>query len=90
MQVNSDLFTLIFIFSVDHAPLSKGLLVLTGTASFFNILFASSTKHFLPNNPWIQIACNSKVLVNIDCFIYNSNRKMLVMGNIENSGGLGN
>lgn len=58
-------YTVILLFFLDHAPLSKGLLVLTGTASFFNILFASSTKHFLPNNPWIQIAHSSKVLVNI-------------------------
>jgi len=52
---------------------------LTGTASIFNILFASSNKHFLPNNPWIQIASNSKVLDNIVCFIYNRDWKMEVI-----------
>lgn len=48
-------------FLLDHAPFSKGLLVLTGTASFFNILFVSSTRHFFSSNPWIQIVHNSKV-----------------------------
>ena len=46
----------------DHAPLSKGLLVLTGTASLFNILLSSSTRHFFPNIQWIQVVRNSKVM----------------------------
>ena len=46
----------------DHAPLSKGLLVLTGTASLFNILLSSSTRHFFPNTQWIQVVRNSKVM----------------------------
>ena len=51
----------VYFFLLDHAPFSKGLLVLTGTASFFNILFASSTRHLFSSNPWIQIVHNSKV-----------------------------
>ncbi|KAL9965898.1 hypothetical protein ACROYT_G029756 [Oculina patagonica] len=63
-----------------HAPLSKGLLVLTGTASFFNILLASSTKHFLPNNPWIQIARNSKLWQVLSSTLYYSSTRNLICG----------
>lgn len=63
-----------------HAPLSKGLLVLTGTASIFNILFASSNKHFLPNNPWIQIARNSKLWQVLSSSLYYSSARNLICG----------
>ncbi|KAK2566581.1 hypothetical protein P5673_009213 [Acropora cervicornis] len=43
-----------------HAPISKGLLALTGTASLINILFSSSTKNFLPNFTWSQLIRNTK------------------------------
>lgn len=63
-----------------HAPFSKGLLVLTGTASFFNILFASSTRHLLPNNPWIQFVHNSKLWQVFSSTLYYSSARNLICG----------
>lgn len=61
-----------------HAPFSKGLLVLTGTASFFNILFVSSTRHLFSSNPWIQIVHNSKLWrVLTSTFYYSSTRNLI-------------
>lgn len=61
-----------------HAPLSKGLLVLTGTASLFNILFTSSTRNLLPNTPWIQIVRSSKLWqILSSSFYYSSTRNLL-------------
>ncbi|KAJ7378214.1 Ubiquitin-associated domain-containing protein 2 [Desmophyllum pertusum] len=63
-----------------HAPLSKGLLVLTGTASFFNILFASSARHFLPGNPLLQIVRNSKLWQVLSSSLYYSSTRNLICG----------
>jgi len=63
-----------------HAPLSKGLLVLTGTASLINILFASSTRNFLPNTPWIQIVRNSKLWQILSSSVHFSSTRNLICG----------
>lgn len=63
-----------------HAPLSKGLLVLTGTASLFNILFASSTRNLLSSTPWIQIVRNSKLWQILSSSFYYSTTRNLICG----------
>lgn len=63
-----------------HAPFSKGFLVLTGTASFINILFASSTRRLFPSNPWIQIVHNSKLWQVLSSSFYYSSARNLICG----------
>lgn len=63
-----------------HAPLSKGLLVLTGTASLFNILLSSSTRHFFPNTQWIQVVRNSKFWQVLSSSFYYSSTRNLICG----------
>ncbi|XP_068685422.1 ubiquitin-associated domain-containing protein 2-like [Montipora capricornis] len=65
-----------------HAPLSKGLLVLTGTASLINILFSSSTRTLLPNVTWIQIIRNSKLWQILSSSFYYSTTRNLICGSL--------
>lgn len=63
-----------------HAPISKGLLALTGTASLINILFSSSTKNFLPNFTWSQLIRNTKLWQILSSTFYYSTTRNLICG----------
>lgn len=46
----------------DHAPVTKGLLLLNGSASLLNILLASSSiKRLIPSYEWIEVIHHLKV-----------------------------